>query len=84
MRDELESELEPPPPSYSQYELERQRTVVSNARFLLQLAQDSLRDARARSSAVHIAFLESECSKAEGRVFESERALEKVEQHVVV
>ena len=80
--DELESELELPAPSYSQYELERQRSIVSNARVLLQLAQAELRNAPEGSSAVRIAFLESECGKAEARVIESERELEKVEQRV--
>ena len=73
-----ESELE----RYSQYELERQRSIVSNARMLTLLAQAELGDAPVGSSAVRIAFLESECSKAEARVIESERELEKVERHV--
>ena len=76
---------EPPArPSYSVYELKRQRTIVSNARTLMLLAQAALRDAGVGFSAVRIAFLESERSKAEARVFESERELEKVEQNVVV
>ena len=52
-------------------------------RLLLQLAQAELREAPVGSSVVHIAFLESECSKAEAQLLESERKLEKVEQHVV-
>jgi hypothetical protein len=80
-----ESEQLEEPPSYSQYELDRQRTVVSNARLLLQLAQADMREAPVGCSAVRVAFLERECSKAEARVREStERELEKVEQHVVV
>ena len=82
--DELESELEPPAPSYSPYELKRQRTIVSNARMLLQLAQGALRGAGVGASIARIAFLESECSKAKAHVLECECELENVERHVNV
>ena len=81
--DEIEYELEPPAPSYSAYELQRQRNIVANARMLLQLAKHSLRHARGRTIA-RMAFLESECSKAKAGVLESERELEKIEQCVHV
>ena len=74
--DKLEAELEPPPPSYAPYELQRQRNIVSNNHMLLVLAQAALRDAPAD------AFLESERHKAEARLQESSRVLLAIEQHV--
>ena len=76
---ELEVELKPP--KYSAYELERQRTIVRNRRFLLEMSQAALRDAPVSSSSAHITFLERECCKEEAAVLESLRELEKIEQH---
>ena len=54
--DELEAELEPPPPSYAPYELQRQRNIVSNHRLLVALAQAALRDAPAGASSSRLAL----------------------------
>ena len=78
----LEAELEPPPPSYAPYELQRQRNIVSNNRMLMALAQTALRDAQAGASSSRLAFLESERHKAEARLQESSRVLLAIEQHV--
>ena len=80
--DELEAELEPPPPSYAPYELQRQRNIVSNHRLLLALAQAALRDAPAGASSSRLAALESDCRKAEACLQESSRTLVVIEQHV--
>ena len=80
--DELEAELEPPPPSYAPYELQRQRNIVSNHRLLLALAQAALRDAPVGASSSRLAALESDCRKAEVCLQESSRTLVVIEQHV--
>ena len=77
---ELEYELVPP--SYSSYEVERQRTVVGNSRMLLALSQAPLRDAPVGSSTAHLAYLERERHNAEERLAESEFELEQVVLHV--
>ena len=77
-----ETELEPPPPSYAPYELQRQRNIVSNNRVLLALAQAALRDAPAGASSARVAFLESDRHKAEACLQESSRVLLAIEQHV--
>ena len=80
--DKLEAELEPPPPSYAPYELQRQRNIVSNDRVLLALAQAALQGAPAGASISRLAALESDRLKAEACLQESSRALVVIEQHV--
>ena len=64
---ELEPELEPEPEPvrFAEYELDRLRTMVANARWLLGTAQAELRNASAFSSHTHRAFLQQELRKAE-------------------
>lgn len=78
---ELISDLEPP--TYSAYELQRQRNILSNARALLAMAEIALRDAPSDCSSAHLAYLERECSQAASCVAEAERKLESVEQHCI-
>ena len=84
VRDWLEDlivELEPP--SYSMYEVNRQRTIVRNEKILLGLSQAALRDASlVDTSRDHLAFLKQECCKAEARVAKSVHDLNRIEQHV--
>ena len=62
---EPELEPEPEPVRFAEYELDRLRTMVANARWLLGTAQAELRNASAFSSHTHRAFLQQELRKAE-------------------
>ena len=74
--DKLEAELEPPPPSYAPYELQRQRNIMSNHRVLLEIAQADLQ----RSPGER--WRQDEFRKAEALLMDSVRLLEFMEQHV--
>lgn len=74
--DEVVYDLEPPPPVYSQYELQRQRNIMSNHRVLLEIAQADLQ----RSPGER--WRQDEFRKAEALLMDSVRLLEFMEQHV--
>ena len=78
--DDVISELQPP--TYCDYELNRQRTIVSNTRMLLDIARKAESDALAcsTSSAHTLSFLRDDVRKAEANVRQSVCRLEYIEQ----
>ena len=74
------------PPTYSQYELDRQHTIVSNNRILLSMARAALYDAEACSgSSAHckLSHLRDEVRKAKAAVEQSECQLDVIAHNLV-